>query len=148
MDDDAAEDSRTSLISRRRLIKAGAVVGGAAWVAPVVDSFVTAAAAASPAFPFTYKFDLAYVDGILQLTLSLTNTSTVTEDATLSGSFPSPGSGTFSAGFSVAPGATYSVTFGTGSYGSSEPQVTVTVDITVTPQGQPTFTTSTTVTST
>jgi hypothetical protein len=34
-------------ISRRSLIKAGAVVGGAVWVAPVIDSFVTRAAAQS-----------------------------------------------------------------------------------------------------
>lgn len=37
----------TSGISRRRLIKAGAIVGASVWVAPVIDSFVNRAAAAS-----------------------------------------------------------------------------------------------------
>lgn len=34
-------------ITRRDIIKAGAVVGGAVWVAPVIDSFVSRAAAGS-----------------------------------------------------------------------------------------------------
>jgi hypothetical protein len=37
----------SSRISRRSLIKAGAIVGGTVWVAPVIDSFVSRAAAAS-----------------------------------------------------------------------------------------------------
>jgi hypothetical protein len=36
-------------ISRRGLIKAGAIVGGTVWVAPVIDSFVSRATAASEA---------------------------------------------------------------------------------------------------
>jgi len=34
-------------ISRRGLMKAGAIVGGTVWVAPVIDSFMSRAAAAS-----------------------------------------------------------------------------------------------------
>jgi len=37
----------TSRISRRSVIKAGAIVGGTVWVAPVIDSFVNRAAAQS-----------------------------------------------------------------------------------------------------
>ena len=39
--------SAASGISRRRLIKAGVIVGGSVWVAPVIDSFVSRASAAS-----------------------------------------------------------------------------------------------------
>ena len=43
------EDTDAQLlgISRRRVIKRGAIVGGAVWMAPVIDSFVTRAAATS-----------------------------------------------------------------------------------------------------
>lgn len=41
------EGLASTLISRRRLIKAGAIVGGTVWVAPVIDSFTSRAAAAS-----------------------------------------------------------------------------------------------------
>ncbi len=37
----------TSRISRRSVIKAGAIVGGTVWVAPVIDSFTNQAAAQS-----------------------------------------------------------------------------------------------------
>ena len=37
----------SSQISRRGLMKAGAIVGGTIWVAPVIDSFMSRAAAAS-----------------------------------------------------------------------------------------------------
>ncbi len=40
-----------SRISRRNLMKAGAIVGGSVWVAPVIDSFTSVAAAASKATP-------------------------------------------------------------------------------------------------
>jgi len=46
-----------SPLSRRRLLKAGAIVGGTVWVAPVIDSFVNRAAAGSlptGAFPCSY----------------------------------------------------------------------------------------------
>lgn len=36
-----------SAISRRQLLKGGAIVGGTVWVAPVIESFTTRAAAAS-----------------------------------------------------------------------------------------------------
>jgi hypothetical protein len=38
----------SDVISRRQLIKTGAIVGGTAWVAPAIESFVYKAAAASP----------------------------------------------------------------------------------------------------
>jgi hypothetical protein len=41
------ETAAGSAIARRRLIEAGAIAVGAVWVAPVIDSFVTKAAAAS-----------------------------------------------------------------------------------------------------
>ena len=40
--------------SRRSLIKAGAIVGGSVWVAPVIDSFTSRAAAASSAFQYSF----------------------------------------------------------------------------------------------
>lgn len=40
--------------SRRSLIKAGAVVGGSVWVAPVLDSFTSRAAAASSGFKYSF----------------------------------------------------------------------------------------------
>lgn len=47
-------------ISRRKLMQAGAIVGGTVWVAPVIDSFVTPAAAASVAFPCSYADIIFY----------------------------------------------------------------------------------------
>jgi hypothetical protein len=41
------EGLASTRISRRGLIKAGAIVGGTVWVAPVIDSFTSRAAAAS-----------------------------------------------------------------------------------------------------
>ncbi|MGH9298220.1 MAG: hypothetical protein ACRDZP_09660 [Acidimicrobiales bacterium] len=41
------EGVMSSRFSRRSLIKAGAIVGGTVWVAPVIDSFANAAAASS-----------------------------------------------------------------------------------------------------
>jgi hypothetical protein len=49
MDDTAVGDKAQPEISRRTIIKAAAVVGGAAWAAPVIESFVYRAAAASGA---------------------------------------------------------------------------------------------------
>jgi hypothetical protein len=46
-DTNAEETAASSGVSRRRVIKAGALVGGAVWVTPVIDSFLTRAAAAS-----------------------------------------------------------------------------------------------------
>jgi hypothetical protein len=46
-DDVDTEDRGASGITRRNVIKAGALVGGGVWAAPVVDSFVTRAAAGS-----------------------------------------------------------------------------------------------------
>jgi hypothetical protein len=47
-DESVVEEGLGSMqISRRRLIKAGAIVGGTVWVAPVIDSFTSRAAAAS-----------------------------------------------------------------------------------------------------
>ncbi len=46
-DEDVIEESAEPGISRRTLIKGAAIVGGTVWVAPVIDSFVTKAAAAS-----------------------------------------------------------------------------------------------------
>jgi hypothetical protein len=40
-------DLSSSRFSRRSLIKAGAIVGGTVWLAPVIDSFTSRAAAAS-----------------------------------------------------------------------------------------------------
>ena len=39
----------SSRISRRRLMKTGAIVGGTVWVAPVIDSFISRASAQSEA---------------------------------------------------------------------------------------------------
>jgi hypothetical protein len=49
MSDESIVEERPlqSPFSRRTLLKAGAVVGGTVWVAPVIDSFVNRAAAAS-----------------------------------------------------------------------------------------------------
>ena len=41
------EEIGTSRISRRKVMKAGAVVGGTVWVAPVIDSFLSRAAGQS-----------------------------------------------------------------------------------------------------
>jgi|SRR5579871_2912503 len=50
MDDEASNANEPGLrITRRRLIQAGVVAGGAVWVAPTVDSLVSVAAASSPA---------------------------------------------------------------------------------------------------
>jgi len=46
-DEIMTEEATRAGMSRRNLIKAGAIVGGAVWVAPVVDSFVTVASAVS-----------------------------------------------------------------------------------------------------
>lgn len=46
-DDITTEQTGKSGFSRRDLMKAGGVVAGAVWVAPVIDSFVTVAAAGS-----------------------------------------------------------------------------------------------------
>jgi hypothetical protein len=46
-EESVTEEDGRSRISRRNLIKAGAVVGGAVWVAPVIDSFESKAAAQS-----------------------------------------------------------------------------------------------------
>ena len=46
-EENVTEGIGTSRISRRNVIKAGAVVGGTVWVAPAVDSFVSRAAAQS-----------------------------------------------------------------------------------------------------
>ena len=48
------EEIGTSRISRRGVIKAGAVVGGTVWVAPVIDSFVSRAAAQSSTCTVAY----------------------------------------------------------------------------------------------
>jgi hypothetical protein len=47
---DETTPDETSLpgLSRRNLMKAGAIVGGTIWVTPVVESFLTKAAAESP----------------------------------------------------------------------------------------------------
>lgn len=48
----AEESLISSPFSRRSLLKAGVIVGGTVWVAPVIDSFVSRAAAASGAPSF------------------------------------------------------------------------------------------------
>jgi len=47
MDDEEATAEIHSRITRRRVLRAGVIATGAIWVAPVVDSFVSKAAAAS-----------------------------------------------------------------------------------------------------
>lgn len=50
MEDDAVVEEGSllsSVISRRNLIKAGAIVGGVVWAAPVIDSFASPASATS-----------------------------------------------------------------------------------------------------
>ena len=46
-DDREISAASSQRITRRRILQAGAVVGGAAWVAPIVDSFASPAAAGS-----------------------------------------------------------------------------------------------------
>ncbi len=71
-------------LSRRRVLQGAVVAGGAVWAAPVVESFVTAAAAASAAaLPFTYTFDVYAVGpSNVELSVSVTNTSPATEAVT------------------------------------------------------------------
>jgi hypothetical protein len=59
----AEESLISSPISRRSLLKAGVIVGGTVWVAPVIDSFVTRAAAASapPTCPPTGALKISYL---------------------------------------------------------------------------------------
>lgn len=63
MSDESASEVglASSRISRRNLMKAGAIVGGAVWVAPVIDSFTSVAAAGSP----TATKGLSYVTVLL-----------------------------------------------------------------------------------
>jgi hypothetical protein len=42
------EQDQPTVVSRRRILQAGAALGGAAWMVPVVESFTPAAAASSP----------------------------------------------------------------------------------------------------
>ncbi|MST32282.1 hypothetical protein GHK86_06040 [Acidimicrobiaceae bacterium USS-CC1] len=86
-----AGDVRPGL-TRRRVLQGAVVAGGAVWAAPVVESFVTAAAAASaPALPFSYILSAQQVSstdtGIPQLTVnvSFTNTSSFTEQVAFAG---------------------------------------------------------------
>ena len=54
-DESLAKDGLTHRqVSRRSLIKAGAIVGGSVWVAPVIDSFTSRAAAASSSFSYSF----------------------------------------------------------------------------------------------
>lgn len=59
---DQTDEMGAARISRRRLIQAGAVVAGAVWAAPAVDSFLTPAAAASvPAGGVNFGVSWVYV---------------------------------------------------------------------------------------
>ena len=58
----APDESTGSGISRRRLLKAGAVIGGTVWAAPVIESFTSAAMAQSEVHYCCYCFDAANKD--------------------------------------------------------------------------------------
>lgn len=132
-------------LTRRRVLQGAVVAGGAVWAAPVVESFITAAAAASaPALPFSYTFSAQGVgstnSGVPRLTVnvSVTNTSSVTEQVTFNAhaKFGSPSQSVPLGGFGIldlsanggsSPIAkTYDLTGAT-----SGEEVTVTLTITV-----------------
>jgi hypothetical protein len=85
----AEESLISSPFSRRSLLKAGAIVGGTVWVAPVIDSFVSRAAAASlPPFPCSYA-NIIFTLGTTQYVIKLNNPNVGCNLLNTDGSFSS-----------------------------------------------------------